>query len=200
MANHIKYHTEEERKAANRAYFKKFREKQIREGGREGVSNPCKHKRISYDGIKVDIGTMNRTALDTAYIELMVTVSYTNDEKSLELFKTNVHKQFNVWLKGQDMWDKKNRIAIMECAKSNPDHKGKYKTLTFQYHVRRDEITPWKETADNLMVLVEVLLDEIKKTCDETGLVLMKWAPHAKKDLAAAAAAESPSTPSTEVD
>lgn len=183
MANHRKYFSEEERKAANRAYFKKFREKELKSKSREDVSNPCKHKRLSYDGIKVDIGTMNRITLDTAYIEIMATISYTSDDKALLLFQNNVHNAFNDWLKGQDMWDKKNRIAIMECAKTNPDHDGKYKTLTFQYHVRRDEVTPWKETADNLMELVDVLLDEIKKTCDETGLVLTKWAPRAKKEV-----------------
>lgn len=177
-----KYLTEEEAKAAKSRQFRENYERKVANAGRENVSNPCKHKRVKYDGITIDIGTMDRTKLNTAYIDLKVTTSYTNDTDVLELFRDNVHKAFIDWLNGQTVWDRKNRIAVMDYDLTQWNYKGKYKTLTFQYHVRRDEITDWDSTVDDLMKLVERLVEAIKKTCDDTGLELRVWAPNAKKD------------------
>ena len=175
------YITEEEREAQKKKLAAEYNRRRDEAAGRDGVSNPCKHKTIKYDGIVIDIGTLDRTKIDTAYIEMKVTIDYTADEDIMDLYKENVHKAFNEWLFNQDMWDRKNRIAIMECAKANPKHHGKYKMFTYQYHIRRDQITTWTSTVNNLMNLVEVLIDTIKKTCVETGLNLKNWAPNAKK-------------------
>ena len=195
------YETEEERKEAALRYQRKHQEKVNAEAGRDGVNNPCKHRKLKHDGIVIDIGTLDRTRLDTAYVEMRVTISYTADEEILDMFKRNVHKAFNEWLFSQDMWDRRNRIAIMECAKANPTHPGKYKMLTYQYHVRRDVKTSWEETADNLEALVKALVTEVKKTCIATGLALKNWVPNPTgKNSATPKLADALSSDATEVD
>lgn len=176
-----KYLTEEEAKEAQAKRVREYHERKVANAGREGVTNPCRHKKIKYDGITIDIGTMDRTKLNTAFIDLKVTISYSNDTDVLELFRNNVHKAFVDWLYGQTVWDRKNRIAVMDYDLTHWNYKGKYKTLAYQYHVRRDEITDWESTVDDLMKLVECLVEAIKKTCDDTGLELRVWAPNAKK-------------------
>ena len=184
MANHRKYASEEERKAAYREKYrerakiwqKNSREKKKLQGGRQAVSNPCKHKLINLDCIKIDVGTLNRTYIDTAYIDMLVSVAFTDDEEQLLAFRTNVGKAFREWLLGQDMWDKKNRIIVMDY--SMPVHKNysaNTKSFSVQLHVRRDEITDWNTTYESLSGLVDVLVETIKKTCVETGLPLRKW-------------------------
>jgi hypothetical protein len=176
MANHIKYHSEEERKVAMREYYREYRKKEVTKKGRDSVANPCKHKVFKYnDALKVDIGTLNRTYIDTAYMDIMVSIAYTNDEHLLRKFKDNVSKAFNAWLKGQSMWDKVNRIIVMDYAILEHKYNGQSKSFTIQLHVRRDEVEDWKSTVENLKVLADLLVEEIKKTCVETGLPLKKW-------------------------
>lgn len=184
MANHRKYASLAEKKAVYkekyreraRIWQKNAREKKQREGGRDSVANPCKHKVFKYnDALKVDIGTLNRTYIDTAYMDIMVSIAYTNDEHLLRKFRDNVSKVFNTWLKGQSMWDKVNRIIVMDYAILEHKYNGQSKSFTIQLHVRRDEVTDWKSTVDNLKVLADLLVEEIKKTCVETGLPLKKW-------------------------
>ncbi len=176
-----KYDTEEEAKAAQTRQQREYHERKVANAGREGVTNPCKHKKVKYDGITIDIGTMDRTKLNTAYIDIRVTTTYTNELSILEKFRTNVHRAFNTWLSEQTMWDRRNRIAIMEYNKVDWNYQGKHKTIDYQYHIRRDEITNWDSTIENLMGLVTALVDEIKKTCDDTGLQLVKWCPNPGK-------------------
>lgn len=177
MGRPHKYATEEERRAANNEASKKCRAKKIEAGGREGVINPCKHKRFNLDCIKIDVGTLNRTYINTAYIDMLITIAYTEDEASLRKFCDNMRATFNDWLRGQDMWDKRNRLMVTEYAVR--DMKRYYtpnsKSISVQLHVRRDEVTDWKSTLENLQGLVEVLVEEIKKTCAETGLTLRRW-------------------------
>ena len=193
MANHRKYASEEERKAVYRERYKErakiwqknSRERKKQEGGRKSVANPCKHKLINLDCIKIDVGTLNRTHIDTAYIDMLVSVAFTDDEQQLLAFRTNVSKAFREWLLGQDMWDKKNRIIVMDY--SMPVHKNysaNTKSFSVQLHVRRDEITDWTSTYENLYGLVDVLVDTIKKTCVETGLPLRKWKSKEDVELA----------------
>ena len=201
MGRKRKYATVEEAKAAQREQARKFREKKTKELGRSGVTNPCKHKRFKETGLRVDIGTMNRTKLDTAYIEIVATVTYINDQDILNKFKTEANKTFVDWLNHQDMWDRKNRIAVMDYDSIRKYYNGTYKTLTFQFHIRRDVPTEWKETAENLTGLSDAIIGSIKKTCRETGLELIEWNPNPRgRKSAASKLSDAPSPDASEVD
>lgn len=177
MAGHRKYFTEEERRAANNEAAKRSRAKRIMKEGREAVSNPCKHKYLNLDCIKIDVGTLNRTYINTAYIDMLVTIAYTEDEPTLRKFCDNARASFNDWLRGQDMWDKRIRLMVTDYSihEAKRYYTPKSKSISIQLHVRREEVTDWKSTLENLQGLVDTLVDTIKKTCDETGLPLRRW-------------------------
>lgn len=179
MGRRKKYATPEEAKAAQRAQNEAIRLKKIEAAGRDGVANPCKHKKMYVDNVRVDIGTLDRTKMDTAYIDMMVATSYTNDQEILDRFRFNSRKAFNDWLDHQSMWDKRHKIMVMEYPALNKSYNGASKSFTIQIHVRRDNPTlDWKPVADSLTDLVQYLVDEIKKTCVETGLELIKRNSH----------------------
>ena len=190
MGRPKKYLTEEERKQRKKQYEQAYHQKKLEKLGRNNVEHPCKHKKYYQDGIRVDIGTLDRTKLDTAYVDMMVTTSYTNDEYIIDQLKRETRKTFNEWLYNQEMWDRKHRICVLECAAINKSYAGTQKSFTLQFHVRRDEITPWNDTFTNLMELVNSVVDTIKKTCIETGLELRSWNSRKSSDLAASDATE----------
>ena len=169
--------TDAERRAANNEAVKKCMAKKIMEGGREGVINPCKHKRFNLDTIKVDVGTLNRTYINTAYIDMLITIAYTEDEAVLRKLCDNLRASFNGWLRDQDMWDKKNRLMVTDYAvrEAKRWYIPNSKSISAQMHIRRDEVTDWKSTLENLQGLVDTMVDTIKKTCAETGLTLRRW-------------------------
>lgn len=172
-----KYKTNEELVQARRDSTKKSYERRLRERGRDAVTNPCKRRKIKSIGINSEIGTLDRTKINTAYIEMYVSVTYTDDDDKLKEFKMDCRDAFYDWLNGQDMWDRNKHIDIFETKPTNRNYKGKIKTFTLQCHVIRDfeKITSWKDTVDNLTPLVLSLIDTIKKTCLKTGLMLETW-------------------------
>ena len=190
MGRHKIYVTEEERKAHKLQYEQEYHQKKLEKLGRDNIEHPCKHKRYYQEGVRVDIGTLDRTQLDTAYVDMMVTTSYTNDEGIINQFKRETRKTFNDWLYNQEMWDRKHRICVLEYAAIRKSYVGMQKSFTLQFHVRRDKITPWKDTYTNLMELVNSVIDTIKKTCLETGLELRSWNSRKSSDITASDATE----------
>lgn len=190
MGRHKIYVTEEERREHKIKYEQEYKQKKLEKIGRDNVEHPCKHKMYHQDGVRVDIGTMDRTKLDTAYVDMMVTTSYTNDEEIINKFKLETRKTFNDWLYGQDMWDRKHRICVLEYAAIRKSYVGIQKSFTLQFHVRRDKTTTWNETVTNLMGLVDTIIDALKKTCDETGLELRSWKNRKSPDVSASETAE----------
>jgi hypothetical protein len=181
------YATVEEAKAAQRAKTEEQRLKKIEAAGRNGVAHPCKHKMMYVDKVRVDIGTLDRTKMDTAYVDMMVATTYTNDEDILDQFRHNSRKAFNTWIDNQDMWDKRHKIMVMEYPALNKSYKGASKSFTLQIHVRRVNPTlEWKPVVESLTNLVEYLIEEIKKTCVETGLELVKRNSHNPSGLQSA--------------
>lgn len=174
-----KYFTDEERIEAQKRQNRINNDKRLRRLGRGAVANPCKRKKIKSTGITTEIGTLDRTMLNTAYIEMSVGITYTDDIDKLYQFKSNCRSAFHEWLNGQDMWDKSKHISIFETAPINKSYKGIIKVFSIQCHVIRDieKITSWKTTAENLTSLVYRLTEEIKKTCVETGLELKVCRP-----------------------
>ena len=177
MGRHRKYATIEEAKQAQRANVDKVHRMKLAQKGRNAVQKPCKHKRLYVDCIRIDIGTMDRTKLDTAYVEMFVTTTYTNDEEIIKMYERNIKDTFKKWLNDQDMWDRLHKICVVEYAAIRKSYKGTAKSFTIQLHVRRDQdnITDWKDTYTDLMGLVDTMVDTIKRTCVETGLQLRKW-------------------------
>lgn len=168
---------EEERKKIEYERTKKRRE--LKNKGtlkREDFIHPGCKKKFKYgDCVGVEIGTMNRVTIDTAYIEMVINIAYTTDDNSIYQFKHNCSRAVDDWLRSQDMWDKRNRIGILEWHGTNRQYAGTAKSFTLQYHFRRDQTTTFKDTFDNLKGLTDILFDTIKKTCVETGLELTKW-------------------------
>ena len=172
-----KYTTEEEAKAAMKEKSEQARLARLEKAGRNSVSHPMKHKKFYQDGVKVDIGTLDRTRLDTAYIDMMVTTTYTNDKSILSQFKDAARETFRGWLDFQDMWDRKHYIFLMEYDEIDRKYNGKNKTFSLQFHLRRNTTSTWNEMVENLSALVSDILDSLKKTCQKTGLELHKWKP-----------------------
>ena len=169
------YITTEELNKHRNEYYREYRKKQLSEKTRKTVAHPCKHKKFYMEGIRVDIGTLDRTKIDTAYVDMMVTTSYTNDEEIINRFKVDARAAFNEWLDNQSMWDRRHKLCVLEYAPINRSYAGQMKSFSLQFHIRRDELTDWTSTFENLMDLVNHLIDTIKKTCLTTGLTLRKW-------------------------
>lgn len=173
MARPIKYQTQEERQAARNANNRRWRLKKLEEQGRK-ISNPIKRVKIKRekDAIKIEIGTMDRTKLNTAYVEMFVGLEYNANYDLLFVIRDETTAAFKSWLYGQDMWDKHNYISLCDMPERGRGYKAKVKIVSFQFHVHRTEITDFDDTVENLTGLADKLVESVKKTCENTGLKL----------------------------
>lgn len=173
MGRPKKYKTPEEIKMAKRISY----EKALAKKDRSEVKCPCRHHKLKLENglVSVDIGTMDRTKLDTAYVDMFFNVQYTDNKQLLKRFIACCKHAFYDWLSKQTMWDKERRIAYAEWKGVNSRYEGVAKTFNVQMHMRRDKVTSWAETVDSLTDLVARLILALKETCVETGLALVKY-------------------------
>lgn len=131
------YFTEEERKNAIRKYRDK-REK------KNGVVNMEKHFKIRKDGFTCTIGTLNRLMLNTCYVEGKVVVVAVDDFSIYKNLREVMLNDIKEYLESQDMWDKKNRILIVDVPESyKTSGLTKTNTISFQYNLIRNGRTDW---------------------------------------------------------
>lgn len=176
MGRRKKYHTEEEYKEAKRMYHRTARLKEVEKENRETVPNPIKRVKMKMaDGaVNLEIGTMDRTKLNTAFMEFHVSAVYTDDNTPLYKMRDNCKQAFRDWLCGQNMWDDKMYISLCDIPEMNRSYVGIVKTITFEFHLRRKVITDFNDMIENLTGLATYLVDNMKKTCQETGLELKR--------------------------
>lgn len=181
-----KYNTEEEKKNAIRRY----RDTQER---KKGVVNMEKHFRIRKDGFSCTIGTLNRLVLNTCYVEGKVVVVAVDDFDIYKNVRDVMLKDIKDYLASQDMWDKKNRILIVEIPESyKSSGLTKTNTISFQYTLLRGRkedwvaestVAGWHKLHKGLEPFVEHHYQVIKKAVEDNGTKLAYRVGKLKDDL-----------------
>ncbi len=142
--------------------------------GRNGVINPIRQVKLNFEhnSIKVEVGTMDRTRMDTAYIDMRIDVKYPDNEDDLDTLVSECGKSFRNWLYNQNMWDKHNYIYLSDIPENNRTYKAKVKVVTLEFHLHRNTISIFEHMVKNLNGLVDELVETIKNTCIATGMEL----------------------------
>lgn len=169
MGRHKKQYTEEELLEKERKKYQYT----IDSSTEKGTINKCKHNRITYDAIKYDVGTMDRISLRTMYISCTISILWETNEAMFRQLRDDVNDVINEWLSNQDTWDSKNKIYVFEIPENNRAYTGSFRNVKFELHVRLNtKPVSFKYNLQSLTPLVDTITDEIKKSCERTGLVL----------------------------
>lgn len=176
MGRPVKYKTEEERIEAHR---RRQRERNRRLRGIKSRDDlelrKNKHHKLSFDGLRFDVGTLDRINLNTMYIECHINMVYTCDEEAITILDKEIHRTICEWLYNQDDWHKKNKIYVFDRSKTQLTSKyiGQFRNVNFQLHLlRTEEPLSWKDNLKRLEPLVDTIVEGIKKACISTGLEL----------------------------
>lgn len=172
MPRPVTYLTEADRKAAIARSKKAYNYKKALAEGK----NTSKHEKLKYENsaIKIEIGTMDRYTLDTAYIHVWITTKYTKDTNAINTIKTNCILRLREYLSSCDIWDKRNYITLFDNPDRRSDYHGTTKSFDAQYYLLRRSPLDWEGVVKELTKLSEMLVDTIKKTCQQTGLELKR--------------------------
>lgn len=181
--------TDEEKKERQRIYWRRWRERHP-DKSREYVekwknSNPDKLAqnavhlekkfKIKKEGFRCTIGTLNRFLLTTCYIEGKVTLVRTTLE-SMKSIRQAMLTDIRAWIESQDMWDKKQRIFIVDTPSYDDTVKTKVNVISFQYTMLRRGVwntnglvKQWHELHKGLEPFVEHHYQVIKKAVEDNG-------------------------------
>lgn len=135
----------------------------------------AKHHTISLDNIKVHIGTMDKTRIETVFIDLVTTIDYTDSAEVVDEFEESIRETFKSWLYNQTEWNRRRYIVVLDHGDANKRYKGYAKAIKGNFNMVRQTVTDWKSTVKDLMPLVNDLIDTVKETCCRTGVNLHKW-------------------------
>lgn len=168
------YKTEEEQQEAKRKYYNN----QLKKAEESGVINYEKRFNIRKEGFTCVIGTLNRILLNTCYIEGKVTIVSTEDTSIYKRIREVMLNDVRDWLNSQDMWDRKNKILIVEIPETFAyKNSVKTNTVSFQYNLIRPGhnwvesscITAWHKLHKGIEPFVEHHYQVIKKAVEDNG-------------------------------
>lgn len=156
----------------------------VRTFGYMGRGRPKKHNQLKLGAIKYDVATMDKKNNLTMYITCVISVLFSNDMPAFRKLRDSIQHAINAWLDSQTVWNRKMKIFVFEMPEENKQYDGSFRNVDFELHLRRN--TPGTSYADNteeLMPLVDILTETIKKTCSETGLTLAYRPSNAKSGM-----------------
>ena len=174
--------TDEEKKERQRLYGKRWRERhpeKIRINSEKQREKNAVHLEkkfnIKKEGFRCTIGTLNRFLLSTCYIEGKVTLVRTTLE-SIKSIRQAMLTDIRAWIESQDMWDKKQRIFIVDTPSYDDTVKTKVNVISFQYTMLRRGVwntnglvKQWHELHKSLEPFVEHHYQVIKKAVEDNG-------------------------------
>ena len=138
------------------------------------AKNKAKHKYYRYPGIKVILETFDKFFINTVCISYVIGVKWIDDIERLDVFESVCDEVMQNWLEEQTEWSPKYHIFAWDRpVDHNNGYTGKRRYVKGQHHIKR--ITPpvtWYDTKKELESIIDDMVQQIKKTCDETGLEL----------------------------
>lgn len=185
-----KYETEEEARAAHKAQQKAWREahkgyytkdkqaeRKVKNTKSDGVWGK---ESFSMPGITLNLCSVQKSNPTSVFIECALTYRYTKDINAIRKLKNDLRAMLKSKLEGQEEYDKKQYIIVIEAYDSSFDvggkyrnYKSKWKHLTFEFHLRKIRRSfNWVETVTFLEPIVLDIRNNIETLVAENGLEL----------------------------
>lgn len=177
MGRSKKYLNEEDRIEAIRKASRRYSLK-TSIANDDGIAiHKAKHKMYRYPGIKVTLETFDKFYISTVCISYKIGFKWFDGMEYEMMDDVGKVCDFKMkeWLNsGQTDWSPKYHIMVWERAEnSKSGYIPKKSYLAGEQHLKRITVpVSWYDTRKELEDVIKMMVDTIKKTCDETGLEL----------------------------